>query len=50
MKEVIKTTDTCRKVDPNYKDKCQRLPILGCEGCWYHGYRIVSEIAKTGGA
>lgn len=33
-------TDTCRKVEPNYKDKCQRHVIQGCEGCFYHGVII----------
>lgn len=34
------TTDTCRKVEPNYKDKCVRYSIQGCEGCFYHGLII----------
>ena len=36
-----KQIDICRKINPNYKDTCQRLPIKGCNGCWYHGVRIV---------
>jgi len=25
----------------SYKDACQRLPIKGCEGCWYRHFKIV---------
>ncbi len=36
--------DICRKED-GYKDICQTLPIEGCEGCRYHGVKIV-EVKK----
>lgn len=41
MKTKTNIIDICRKGD--YKDRCQRLPINGCDGCWYHGVKIVEE-------
>jgi len=32
--------ETCRKED-GYKDKCLQLPIKGCEGCYYRGFKMV---------